>query len=69
MRALMESVEQFAPINSLILQDLEYFDSIFLKDLTYATKVILLKPDKKIPLWWRALTAYYKNRLDVKLFF
>jgi hypothetical protein len=49
-----------------VLQDLEYFDSIFLKDLTYATKVILLKPDRKVPIMWKALTAHYKNRLDVE---
>ena len=61
----MEHLIRTSPIYSVVIEDVEYFDSIYLKDTSRPTKVILLKPDEKIPIWWRGLTAEFKNRIEV----
>jgi hypothetical protein len=63
--ALIESVEKFAPIYSVIANEQEYFETIFLKDKTIPNKVLLCKPDEKVPMWWRGLSAKFLNRLEV----
>lgn len=49
----------------MIIEDVEYYDSVFLRDTTQPTKVLLLKPDEKIPFWWHGLTSHFKDRIDV----
>ena len=65
--ALLEAVDKHAPIYSVIAHEPEYFETIFLKDKTIPNKVLLSKPDEKVPLWWKGLTAKFLHRLDVGL--
>lgn len=65
-RALMDYVEKYAPINSVVATDAELFESLFLKDRSIPCKVVLIRDRGVVPLWWKGLTAEFKDRLDVR---
>lgn len=62
--SLIDGVQKFAPIYSVIVNDAETFETVFLKDRTIPNKVLLAKPDEVIPLWWRGVSAKFRLRLE-----
>ncbi len=66
--ALLEAADKHYPYYSIFLEDIEDLDDTFLKDLSIPTKAILLKPTDRVPLWWKALTSFYRNRIEVIFF-
>ena len=64
--ALLEAVDQHAPYFGTKIEDLEYLDTIFLKDKSFPTKVLLLRNEDRVPLYWKGLTSFYRYKLEVR---
>jgi hypothetical protein len=58
--ALLDAVDIHAPYFATRLEDVDHLDTVFLKDTTFPTKIILFRPEERIPLYWKGLTSFYK---------
>jgi hypothetical protein len=53
------------PYYSSFLDGVEELEVDFLKDRSLPTKVVLLRPDERVPLYWKGLTSLFRDRIDV----
>lgn len=67
MDSLKKSVEEYAPVFHSKLNSKKQLLR-FLNDSTIPTKILLVTNNDTIPLWFRALTSYFRHRLEVMVY-
>lgn len=65
LESLRKALIEYAPLFSRKLKSKQQLSS-FLSDPSIPNKVLLIleESDSDIPMWWRAITAYYRSRIN-----